>query len=151
MEKHFVATAYGVRDGKVLLVHHKKQNMWLPVGGHIEQNELPDEAVKREFLEETGLEIEILGEKDRRGKNEGVEILHTPHHVQLEFIKDPLGDHYHIDLVYFCSVKNGKERLESAHNEIRWFSKEDLEKEQLQQNVMHFAAKSIDFVSENYL
>ena len=32
---------------------------WLPPGGHIEVNEDPIEAVLREVLEETGLEVEV--------------------------------------------------------------------------------------------
>ena len=147
MERHFVVAGYGVRDSKVLLVHHRNLGMWLPVGGHIEKNELPDEAVKREFQEEAGLEVEIISNIDKRGECDVVKMLHTPHHVQLEYIRDPQGDHYHIDLVYFCKVKEGKEKLEAhAHKEIRWFSKNDLKKEKLQENVMHFAKLAIDFV-----
>lgn len=150
MEKHFVVASYGVRNGKVLLVYHRKAGMWLPVGGHVEKNELPDEAVKREFLEEAGLEVEILSSIDERGEGEEVTMLHTPHHAQLEYIKDPEGDHYHIDLVYFCRVKDGNPKLEKeAHKEIRWFSKEDLKKEKLQQNVRHFASMAVDAVSKS--
>ena len=45
-------------DGeKVLLVHNKKLDLWLPVGGHIEKDETPDDALLREVKEETGLEL----------------------------------------------------------------------------------------------
>ena len=33
----FVATGYLVRDAKTLLLKHKKLGMWLPPGGHIEE------------------------------------------------------------------------------------------------------------------
>lgn len=149
MEKHFVVSGYGVRDGKVLLVHHRKLGMWLPVGGHVEKNELPEEALIREFREETGLDVEILGKKDSRGDCEEVRVLHAPHHVQLEYITDRQGDHYHIDLVYFCKVRKGKEKLEAhAHRGIRWFSKSDMRKEKLQGNVRHFAAMAIDSLAK---
>ena len=49
---HFVATGYIVRDGKTLLVKHKKLHLWLPPGGHIEEGENPDAALRRELLEE---------------------------------------------------------------------------------------------------
>lgn len=145
MEKHFVVAGYGVHSGRVLLVHHKKLGAWLPVGGHIEKNETPDEALEREFREESGLEIEIADNRDRKG--DGVEMLCTPHHVQLEYITDK-EDHYHIDLVYFCKISDGSPRLEDAHKEIRWFSKDDLMKENLQENVRHFAATAIDVISK---
>lgn len=46
-----------------MLLHlHKKLGKWLPVGGHIEQGELPDMAALREIKEESALEvIELLG------------------------------------------------------------------------------------------
>ena len=37
---------------KVLLVDHKKAQLWLPSGGHVEIDEHPLETVKRECLEE---------------------------------------------------------------------------------------------------
>ncbi len=53
--KHFVATGYVVRDHKTLLLFHKKLQLWLPPGGHIDEGELPEEALRREcWLEERG-------------------------------------------------------------------------------------------------
>ena len=55
---------YIQKDGKTLMLHRiKKENdvnkgKWNGVGGKIEFNESPEDAVKREALEETGLEIE---------------------------------------------------------------------------------------------
>jgi len=37
---------------KILLVDHKKAQLWLPPGGHVEVDEDPLETVKRECLEE---------------------------------------------------------------------------------------------------
>lgn len=45
---------------KVLLVHRKKAQRWLPTGGHIEPDEHPLVAVKRECLEELGVELPVL-------------------------------------------------------------------------------------------
>ncbi|NCN99467.1 hypothetical protein GW923_04800 [Candidatus Pacearchaeota archaeon] len=38
------STAYLFRPDthQLLLIHHKKLNEWLPIGGHIEKNESPD-------------------------------------------------------------------------------------------------------------
>jgi 8-oxo-dGTP pyrophosphatase MutT (NUDIX family) len=41
----------------VLLHLHRKLGMWLPPGGHIERDELPDDAAVREVFEETGLRV----------------------------------------------------------------------------------------------
>lgn len=40
---------------KILLVDHKKAQLWLPAGGHVEINEDPKTTVKRECLEELGV------------------------------------------------------------------------------------------------
>jgi 8-oxo-dGTP diphosphatase len=48
-------------DGrKVLLVDHKQAELWLPPGGHVEPDEHPRETVRREALEELGIESEFF-------------------------------------------------------------------------------------------
>lgn len=39
---------------KLYLIHHKKADAWIPPGGHIDRNETPIDAVKREYKEELG-------------------------------------------------------------------------------------------------
>ena len=50
-------------DDKLLLVNHKSlrpSNFWAPPGGGLEYGERMEEALKREFLEETGLDIAVI-------------------------------------------------------------------------------------------
>jgi 8-oxo-dGTP pyrophosphatase MutT (NUDIX family) len=42
--------------GEILLVRHKRLDLWLPIGGELEAGETPLEAARRELREETGLE-----------------------------------------------------------------------------------------------
>ena len=37
--------------------HHIKAGIWLPPGGHIEENESPEQAMRREFQEELGYKL----------------------------------------------------------------------------------------------
>lgn len=45
---------------ELLLVDHKKAELWLPPGGHVELNEHPRETVKREIKEELGIDAEFM-------------------------------------------------------------------------------------------
>src|SRR5215213_1609798 len=96
-DRHFTVAVFVVWEGKVLLHFHRKLAMWLPPGGHIEEYELPDEAAVREVFEETGVEVELVGE--RREDVEDPVQLHRPAGVQLENIGP---GHQHIDLIYFA-------------------------------------------------
>lgn len=44
---------------KVLLVDHKKAQLWLPAGGHVEPDEHPRDTVIRECEEELGISAEF--------------------------------------------------------------------------------------------
>ena len=45
---------------QVLLVDHKKAELWLPPGGHVDPGEDPKETVRREAKEELGVDVEFL-------------------------------------------------------------------------------------------
>ena len=92
--RHFTVAVFVVWEGRVLLHRHRKLDMWLPPGGHIEQDELPDEAAVREVLEETDLWVELVGEK-REDVSDPVQLC-RPAGVQLENIGP---GHQHIDLI----------------------------------------------------
>jgi len=55
-------------QGRVLLCHRRDMDMWNLPGGGVESGELPDEAVVREVLEETGLEVVVDRLVDIYGK-----------------------------------------------------------------------------------
>lgn len=42
---------------RIFLGHHIKADMWIPPGGHIEQGELLEDTVRREFGEELGISL----------------------------------------------------------------------------------------------
>jgi 8-oxo-dGTP pyrophosphatase MutT (NUDIX family) len=98
--RHFTVAVFAVHDGRVLLHYHAKLGKWLPPGGHIEDNELPDDAAEREVLEETGLRVRLIG-----GRGLPVDEprqLVVPAGIQVE---DVYPGHQHIDLVYFAVLE----------------------------------------------
>lgn len=120
----FVVNVYIVYGDKVLLIHHKKQNKWLPIGGHIELNEDPEQALQREVKEECGLEIKILSEKPSI-YSEGTKFLYSPAYLDIHRISET---HRHIALSYFAKTDSDKAILnEEEHNEIRWFCGKELD------------------------
>jgi 8-oxo-dGTP pyrophosphatase MutT (NUDIX family) len=143
VERQFVATGFVVQDGKTLLMLHRKLNMWLPPGGHIDPGETPDEAVIREIKEETGLDAEIVSEKGPEKK--GVRALFRPAVIQLEDIPDPKGFHQHIDLIYFCRVTGGELQLaEREAKNMRWYSAAELEVPEISSEVRTTALRALE-------
>lgn len=51
------------RAKKILLVDHKKALLWLPAGGHVEFNEDPMDTVRRECMEELGIDAGFVFDK----------------------------------------------------------------------------------------
>ena len=145
-DKHFTATGFVVRDCKVLLVNHRKLKMWLPVGGHIEPGEDPEQALHREVREETGLEVEIVAETMRfaTGLAKG---LPRPETILLETIGP---GHFHIDLIYFARVVAGEPRLAVAeHSEMRWFSDMELKVHEITDDVRILGRRAIEALASS--
>ena len=51
LEKYKYVVVMSYYNGKILLSRHKDRSTWETQGGHIEENETPLEAAKRELLE----------------------------------------------------------------------------------------------------
>lgn len=119
--RHFTVAVFVVCEGRVLLHHHRKLSMWLPPGGHIEKDELPDDAALREVWEETGVRIVLVGE--RREDVEDPVQLHRPAGVQLEDIGP---GHQHIDLIYFARPTGSTDIHDDfSADRVGWYAPED--------------------------
>jgi 8-oxo-dGTP pyrophosphatase MutT (NUDIX family) len=131
-----------IHNKKVLLIHHKKLNSWLPPGGHIEKDETPDEAVEREFEEELGLEIEILNRNDIPMGGKIVKQLAVPFYVNVHNV----GDHNHCCFFYLCVPKNPEKIVinKSEVKEFGWFSREELYQKQVPVDVRNIAIKAFE-------
>lgn len=117
MERHFNVTVYVTNnEGKFLFIRHKKLQKWLPPGGHIEKNEIPDIAALREVKEETGLDVELQGERFPRESD-----CVRPYGIQMNVIKE--DEHEHMDLIYCAKpIDDGKLILNEEETEgINWY------------------------------
>jgi 8-oxo-dGTP pyrophosphatase MutT (NUDIX family) len=119
----FTVAIFVVYDGKVLLIHHRNLNKWLPVGGHVELDEDPETAALREAKEESGLDVELLGERPPTTEP-GTRALIAPRFLDIHRITDT---HQHIGMMYWARPKHGTLTLSaSEHHDIRWCSAADL-------------------------
>ncbi len=139
--RDFVSTVYVVHNEKVLLVFHKKLNKWLPPGGHINPNELPEDAAVREVKEETGLDIEIISNKPNE-YSYNVKPLFTPEFIQLEDISE---GHQHVDLLYLAVPKTDEIKIDTFElKTARWFSIAEMKKENVMPTIQHQAKAMIE-------
>lgn len=108
--------AYGVSrdpDGRILLARNSDASefpgLWTLPGGGVEQGEHPDDALIREFAEETGLEVRIAALRDVTAD---VEVL-------------PNGSQEHTDrIVYDVTPVGGSLRAEvgGTTNRVEWMA-----------------------------
>ena len=120
----FTVAIFVVSQDKVLLIHHRALNKWLPLGGHIELDEDPEAAALREALEESGLDVELIGERPPT-TGAGTRALMAPRFLDIHRISDT---HEHIGMIYWARPKGGTVTLaEREHHDIRWCSRGDLE------------------------
>ncbi len=139
LTRDFTATAFVVWQGKVLLHKHKKLGMWLPCGGHIDPNELPDTAVKRESIEESGVEIELIGEKVL-DVDDPIQLV-RPRGIQLEHISE---GHEHIDLMYFARPVDGYEGYLLEDDEsLGWYGPDELAAMDLTEEIQKWTALAL--------
>jgi 8-oxo-dGTP pyrophosphatase MutT (NUDIX family) len=120
----FTVAIFVVHDAKVLLIHHRKLDKWLPLGGHIELDEEPEQAALREAKEESGLDVELLGERPPTTEP-GTRALIAPRFLDIHRINPT---HEHIGMIYFARPLGGDVTLATEeHHDIRWVSGEELD------------------------
>jgi 8-oxo-dGTP pyrophosphatase MutT (NUDIX family) len=120
----FTVAIFVVLERKVLVIHHRNLDRWLPLGGHIELHEDPEAAALREAREESGLEVELLGERPPT-TGAGTRALIAPRFLDIHRISDT---HEHIGMIYWARPKDGTLTLAPAeHHDIRWCSSEQLD------------------------
>ncbi len=105
---HRVAViAYLVQGDKFLLLKRNTYPyIWAPPGGHLNRNEPPEAGLKREVLEETGLEIDVV----------------APVNTWFgDWNGQPL-----LSIDYLGRIVGGNLRLSAEHSAYAWVSVEDL-------------------------
>lgn len=133
-KRHFTVTGYVTNQDrtKLLMIHHKKLNKWLPPGGHLEENEIPHEGAIREVFEETGVKAEpvIFDEPDMNlGGKTDIQIP-RPYALLYQRIPESSKDteHIHLDMVYMLEADDTlttEAQLSEVHA-ARWHTKDEI-------------------------
>jgi 8-oxo-dGTP pyrophosphatase MutT (NUDIX family) len=120
----FTVAIFVVHESRVLLIHHRKLDKWLPLGGHIELEEDPEQAALREAREESGFEVELIGERPPTTEP-GTRALIAPRFLDIHRINDT---HEHIGMIYWARPRDGNMTLApEEHHAIRWCSPAELD------------------------
>ena len=120
----FTVAIFVVDKARVLLVHHRKLDKWLPLGGHVELDEDPEQAALREAKEESGLDVQLLGERPPT-TSPGTRALIAPRFLDIHRISDT---HEHIGMIYWARPKAGEVTLAATeHHDIRWCTEAELD------------------------
>lgn len=101
------------KDGKILVVKRAdgddhRSGAWETVGGGIDENETPQEALHREIMEEAGIKVEIK----------------EPFNV-FSFKKDT-GE-FKIGITFVCDWLSGEVALSEEHSAYEWIEPEEFE------------------------
>jgi len=143
----FTVAIFVVHDHQILLIHHRKLDKWLPLGGHIELEEDPEQAALREAKEESGLDVELLGERPPT-TSPGTRALIAPRFLDIHRISDT---HEHIGLIYWARPRKSSDVTcaVAEHHDIRWCSAGDLEKLQppMSSAVKWYCLKAIEEIA----
>jgi 8-oxo-dGTP diphosphatase len=111
------------KQGRILLFKHtyRKFEWGIPAGG-LEYNEQPDNAVVREFYEETGMQIK----------------------VDKLLLAESLKEDRNISLIYLCKIVSGVFKESNEISEMKYFDVNDLPKMLfMEKNLIHLVVKSL--------
>ncbi|HZP57077.1 MAG TPA: NUDIX domain-containing protein [Dehalococcoidia bacterium] len=136
MRRHFTVTGFVVDGDRTLLHWHRRTQMWLPPGGHVEPDEDPVQAVLREVREETGLDAEVVPGRAVMPFRAPAQ-LPPPYTILVEDIPEHPATgaraseaaHQHIDLIYFLRAAPGATPATGEGEPFIWVSERDLRDE----------------------
>ena len=124
LNRNITSSVYVVYQNKVLLHRHKKYNTLFPLGGKMNENEVPHETAIREVYEESGLEVQLYNRDNELDLGRVVQ-LHSPMHTLLENVGHEVEN---IDFIYFARALTDKVKPQKGESkELFWFTKEEIE------------------------
>lgn len=130
-KKHLVSyfVVFDESNLKILLTDHKKAQLWIPTGGHVEIDENPQETARRECAEELGIEADFWC-KNPIFLTSTVTGGLTPGHTDVSLwyvLKSHERSKYHFD--------------KNEFNDIKWFGLNETLPERIEPHLKRFIEK----------
>ncbi len=142
--RHFTATVLVVHRNRVLLHRHKKFGTLLPVGGHVDRDELPEEAALREAKEEAGLDVTLYNPDAATFPD--VRLLVRPMHTLLININ---AFHQHIDLIFYAQAATDQVAPDDGESAaLHWYSREEILAATMPENVRLLALEALELLCD---
>lgn len=142
----YTASAIIVSEGKVLLHMHARFHTWLQVGGHIERNESPHQAVVREVREvreEAGIDVSLFHNQPPLVFPKLATVI-RPMHIRL--IDTELGFQF-LDFLYYAAIPQCVS-IQKANSQFRWFTPNELKvNTSIKPDVCYFGSEAISLIS----
>ena len=140
--RHFTATVLIVHGNRVLLHRHKKFGSLLPVGGHIDRDELPEETALREAKEEAGLAIELYNPDPATVPDK--RLLIRPVHMLLININE---FHQHIDFLFYARAQTDQlAPLDGESDQLFWLTRDEVLGAKMPENVRILALEALEIL-----
>jgi mutator protein MutT len=129
VEFRIATKSFVIKDGKILILKRahddvQKPNIWEIPGGRLELGEDPQEGIKRETKEETGIDIEVL----------------HPINVR-HFVRDD-GQTITM-LIFLCKALNDDVTISEEHSDFDW-----VELEKCKEKLTDFFHKEVDIFNQ---
>lgn len=120
-----------IRDGRVLLIRRARpplQGEWSIPGGGLDVGETIAEGVRRELIEETGIEVRVLD------------------HIETfeRIMQDDAGKvkYHYVILDYFCEAVSGELRAGGDASDAAWVAERELADYKLRETALRVIAKA---------
>lgn len=122
-----------IRDDRVLLVQRGKEPLkgyWSLPGGVVEAGEALETAIRREVLEETNLDVEV------------VKVIEIFERITRD--AERRAEYHYVLIDYLCTVKSGEARAGSDAAGIAWLRRGELENFSLTEGAAQVIHKAFD-------
>lgn len=138
----WTVSVFIVHKDRVLVRKHEKYHIWLGVGGHIELDEDPIQAGKRECLEEVGLVVKIFNEDQYAPIGDGRTNVPPPACINRHFVSET---HEHLDCIYYAYSESDTVVPENVDDIWLWLTKEEVQSHhEISNEIKNYAVAALD-------